>query len=493
MGRRTRHRHTTFGTRLRWIRGTREAERKLPERVRITIRRQQIESQKLISVLQLAVVLFFITLAAIQPEQPGAARDVQGEDLVPLVLGGYDPEEDDVEAGDEDGEDLVPLVLGGYVLFTLSRLYLAWRERLYPWFQYLSIVVDMGLLFCLIWSFHIEYGQPPSFYLKAPTMIYVFIFIGLRVLTFRARYVVAAGVAAAAGWAALSAYAVAASGGRRMVTRDYVEYMTSNSILIGAEADKIIAILVVTAILATAMARARRLVVRSAAEGEAARDLARFFSPEVANRITAAERAVEAGSGEARDAAILFCDIRGFTRFSHTVPPGEVIAMLTDYQHALVPAIQAHGGSIDKFLGDGIMATFGASHPSETAAADALRAVEAVLTAAAEWNARRGAEGRPRHRVNAAVAYGPIVFGAVGDADRLEYTVIGDPVNQAAKLEKANRTQGVHALTDRRTLEAARRQGYDSEPVEHRWGARLEGFDDPVDLVVLAPGSGSPP
>ena len=451
----------------RRIRSDAQAERRLPERVRAAIRRQEVESQRLISLLQLGVVLFFMLLAAIQPDQSASVRST----------GIVDP---------------VPLVLGGYAIFTLVRLYLSWRERLDPWFLYLSIVVDMALLLALIWSFHIEYGQPPSFYLKAPTMIYVFIFIGLRVLSFRARYVVAAGLAAAAGWATLAAYAVYASGGREMITRDYVEYMTSNSVLVGAEVDKIIAIGVVTVVLAVAMSRARRLVVRSAAEGEAARDLARFFSPEVARQITDADQVVEAGSGEARDAAIVFCDIRGFTRYAHSAAPGEVIAMLTEYQHALVPAIQAHGGAIDKFMGDGIMATFGAVRPSERAAADALRAVDAAMAAAADWNRRRAAAGRPVHRVNAAAAFGPIVFGAVGDGDRLEYTVIGDPVNQAAKLEKANRTQGVDALTDRLTHEAAVRQGYEAESVEHRSGSRLEGFDEPVDLVVLAPRSSSP-
>lgn len=455
------------GKRMRWLGLTDGDVGEFPERVHTEIRRQRAESQRLISLLQLGVVLFFISLAAIQPAQPGAGRD---PDIV----------------------DLVPIALGGYALFTLVRLYLSWRERLAPWLLYLSIVVDMALLFVLIWSFHVEYGQPPSFYLKAPTMIYVFIFIGLRVLTFEVRYVVAAGFAAAAGWAALSAYAILASGGWEMVTRDYVEYMTSNSILIGAEADRIIAILVVTVILAAAMNRAQRLVVRAATEGEAVRDLARFFAPEVAHQITASEQVVEAGSGEARDAAIVFCDIRGFTRFSQTVSPSEVIAMLAGYQQALVPAIQAHGGTIDKFMGDGIMATFGAVRPSATAAADALRGVEAVMQAAAGWSRRRAAEGRPVHRVNAAAAFGPIVFGAVGDGERLEYTVIGDPVNQAAKLEKANRSEGADALTDRGTFEAAVRQGYAAGSVEHRSGSRIEGFDEPVDLVVLAPRSSSP-
>ena len=456
-----------IGNWARRLRSDREAEQELPERVREAIRRQEVESQRLISLLQLGVVLLFMFLAAIQPDQPAALRS-------PAAV------------------DPVPIVLGGYALFTLVRLYLSWRESLVPWVLYLSIVLDMALLLALIWSFHLEYGQPPSFYLKAPTMIYVFIFIGLRVLSFRARYVVVAGVTAAIGWAALSAYAILASGGWEMITRDYVEYMTSNSVLIGAEADKIIAILVVTTLLAVAMNQARRLVVRSAAEGAAARDLARFFSPEVARQITAAEQVIEAGSGEARDAAVVFCDIRGFTRFAHTASPGEVIAMLTEYQQALVPFILGHGGTIDKFMGDGIMATFGAVRPSPTAAADALRAVDAVMEAAAAWNRNCAAEGRPVHRVNAAAAFGPIVFGAVGDVDRLEYTVIGDPVNQAAKLEKANRAEGVDALTDRGTFEAAVGQGYEAGSVEHRSDSRLEGFDEPVDLVVLAPRSSSP-
>ena len=230
-----------IGSWIRRLQSDREAEQNLPERVQAAIRRQEVESQRLISLLQLGVVLFFMFLAAIQPDQPAEIRN-------------------------PDTVDPVAIVLGGYALFTLVRLYLSWRERLVPWVLYLSIVLDMALLLALIWSFHIEYGQPPSFYLKAPTMIYVFIFIGLRVLTFRARYVLVSGLTAAAGWAALAAYAVYASGGREMVTRDYVEYMTSNSVLIGAEADKIIAILVVTVVLAVAMNQARRLVVRLAAD-----------------------------------------------------------------------------------------------------------------------------------------------------------------------------------------------------------------------------------
>ena len=90
--------------------------------------------------------------------------------------------------------------------------------------------------------------QPPTFYLKVPTLLYVFIFIALRALRFEARFVVMAGLVAAAGWSMLALYAMAGPDGMKMITRDYIHYMTSNSVLIGAEIDKVVSILTVTAI-----------------------------------------------------------------------------------------------------------------------------------------------------------------------------------------------------------------------------------------------------
>ena len=99
-----------------------------------------------------------------------------------------------------------------------------------------------------------------------PTLLYVFIFIALRALRFEARFEVFAGITAAAGWTILAIYAVYASGGMEMITRNYIYYMTSNSILIGTELGKIISILTVTAILAVAISRARSLLTRDVAE-----------------------------------------------------------------------------------------------------------------------------------------------------------------------------------------------------------------------------------
>ena len=145
------------------------------------------------------------------------------------------------------------------------------------------------------------------------------------------------------------------------------------------------------------------------------------------------------------------------------VPANDLIALLAQYQSRMVPVIQRHNGTIDKFLGDGIMATFGATSTSETYTADAIRAVDEVMAVADAWNAERAGEGKEPIRIGAAVATGRIVFGAVGDETRLEYTVIGDAVNVSAKLEKHTKVEKVRALATAEAYEEALAQDAKSE------------------------------
>ena len=431
----------------------------MPARAEAHIRRAQDESEILIGWVQLAGVAFFAAAYAI-------------------ALKTFDP--DAMFAP-------VPWALGFYFVFTLVRLALAYRRRLPNWMIAVSVVIDMTVLLVTICSFHLQYEQPPGLSLKAPTLLYIFILIALRTLRFEARYVVFAGAAAALGWLALLGYALARSPMPGVITRDYVHYITSTDILIGGEVDKILSIVVVTAVLAVAQARARRLLVRSATEQAAARDLSRFFAPEVAARITASEDGVRAGQGETREAAILTLDIRGFTALAHGLPADDVMALLAEYQSRMVPVVQRHGGSIDKFLGDGIMATFGAAMETPTYAADALRAAGALLAERDAWNTERAASGAPAIRMGVGIAVGPVVFGAVGDATRLEFTVIGDPVNLSAKLEKHTKVEAAPALCTAAALDLARAQGYaPAAAPEVRAGRRVEGLDEALDLVVLA-------
>ena len=117
----------------------------------------------------------------------------------------------------------------------------------------------------------------------------MFIFISLRALRFEALYLILAGAAAAIGWSGMVAYAVMWDDGGMMVTRDYIYYMTNNAILIGAEFDKIISILMVTIVLAVAIARARRTLEQAVADAAAAEDMSRFLAPEVVAQVTESE------------------------------------------------------------------------------------------------------------------------------------------------------------------------------------------------------------
>lgn len=434
--------------------------RALPARVRARIDDAQNRSEILIGWLQLGVVSVFGTLYALSPKTA-------------LDGAGFQP---------------AAVALGVYAVFTLLRLATAYRRRLPGWLVAVSAVADMALLLGMIWSFHLQYEQPPSFYLKIPTLLYVFIFISLRALRFEALYVILAGLAAAIGWSGMVAYAVLSDDGGMMVTQDYVYYMTNNAILIGAEFDKIISILMVTAVLALAIARARRTLEQAVADAAAAEDMSRFLAPEVVAKVTKAEARVAAGEGETREAAVLFLDIRDFTSMANALPPADVIALLTDYQARFTPILRQHNGAIDKFLGDGILASFGAASDSETYARDACAALEACMAEAAGWAAERGGVGLPAIKIIGAAASGRVVYGAVGDADRLEMTVIGDAVNLAAKLEKHTRAEGLPALVSADLFASAEAQGFMPTSAPRHLAARqVEGVSRPLDLVALSP------
>jgi len=217
-------------------------------------------------------------------------------------------------------------------------------------------------------------------------------------------------------------------------------------------------------------------------------DFARFFVPEVAEHLRQTETAPRTGQGVRREAAILSIDLRGFTRLARDLPPTELMALLGEYQSRFVPVIQRHGGKVDKYLGDGILASFGAINPNGTYAADLCRTVEELALAAEAWASERSRRGLPTPLVGMAGAAGDVVFGTVGHETRLEYTVIGEAVNLAAKLEKHTKREGVPVLLTRRTFDRAVAQGYRPQwPVEDKPGRAVDGIDDPVDLITFAP------
>jgi len=266
------------------------------------------------------------------------------------------------------------------------------------------------------------------------------------------------------------------------VTRDFVAYMTGSLVLVGAEVEKIVAMLLVTAVLTLAIVRGRRQLVLAASETTARGDLSRFFAPEVAARITESDELLKPGYGEVRRGAILISDIRDFTALAAQRPANEVMSLLVEYQRRVSRVVTDHGGSIDKFMGDGILATFGCARPSDVPAADALRALMALLDNSEPFVTGTG--GQPL-AFGFAVTTGDVLCGTVGEEERLEFTVIGDAVNRAAKLEKANKVLDTVALAEVAVLEAAEREGFAPHglPPYERFAVDLPGVPD-LDLVI---------
>ena len=422
----------------------------LPSRVREVIQRQQESSEILIGWVQLVIVATFAVLYFISPKPSDTTVNFAAE----------------------------PLFLGSYIAFTLLRLWLAYARRLPDWLLYVSVVMDMALLLALIWSIHIKYGQPPSFYLKVPTLLYLFIFIALRALRYEVRYVAVAGLTAALGWLLMVGYVVSIDPQDTMITRNYVEYMTSNSVLLGAEFDKVISILMVTAVLCVAIARARGLLVNSVVESTAAEDLSRFVPSTVAKQVKSSERRVGIGDGEVREATILFMDLQGFTSISESLTPKELITTLNEYFKVVSGPIDRHGGEINQFQGDAILATF---NVPEKLADHSTHAVQAALEIQNLLEGRLFGPDIPlvsRIGINTGV----VVGGLVGTDDRLGYTVHGDEVNLAARLEALNKEYGTRIIVSDRTRILA---GADTFAFEHLGSVHVRGRKAPVVVYSL--------
>ncbi len=341
----------------------------------------------------------------------------------------------------------VPWVLAAYLAFTLLRLTLAYLHRLPEWLRYASIVIDMALLLGMIWSFHLQYEQPPSFYLKAPTVLYIFIFIALRALNFEARKVVTAGFVAAIGWIVLVVYALTIDPRDSMITHDYVHYLTSNSILIGAEVDKVIAILIVTGVLGFAIKRNLTLLTYAVREGVSNEDLARFVPAEVAKLTKTSDEGVHLGLGEPREATILFLDIEGFTTLSERLEPQHLVRTLNLFYAAVGEPLTRHDGVIVQFQGDAILASFNAPRLNPDHAANAVRAALEIQALLKTRDFGDGLFLRARIGINTGV----VIHGLIGTPDRLGYTVIGDEVNVASRLEALNKDYGTSIIVSGET------------------------------------------
>lgn len=176
-----------------------------------------------------------------------------------------------------------------------------------------------------------------------------------------------------------------------------------------------------------------RLIDRMRREAVVLSNFQRYFAPDLARQIAGQEEEIKLG-GTKRRVVVLFSDIRGFTSISERMSPDEIATLLTDYFTEMVEVVFEHGGTLDKFMGDAMMALWGAPLAHADDPDRAVRAAMAMQRKLSRLNAQWREQGRPSLSIGIGINLGEVFAGNIGSVRRLEYTVIGDAVNTAARL-----------------------------------------------------------
>ena len=223
----------------------------------------------------------------------------------------------------------------------------------------------------------------------------------------------------------------------------------------GHNAVRLSLVALTTLVMAITVARGRRTLLEAVVAARRSANLSRYV-PSVLLPLLA-EADVEAlKHGRRQHAAILFADIRGFTALSESLDPRAIAEFLASFRGRATRAIEAHGGIVDKFVGDDVMGVFGVPIATPGDAANALDAGWALQAEIAAWNEKRRCAGRHPVSIGIGIHYGRVFAGVIEGGKRLEFTVIGDAVNTAHRIEELTKTTGWSLLVSTELLEAAK-------------------------------------
>lgn len=360
-------------------------------------------------------------------------------------------------------------------------------------------VFEVALLVTVVLApFTFPQDWPPQMQLRLVTVFYLFIYVAGAVLSYSPSLVVWTGALTAVAWG-VGHFVVLRLPGTVTVHGPLIDrrglspsgslalYLDPRFVSDTAWRTETVLLLVLTLVLAAAVARSRRLLRRQVADHLARANLARYFSPNVVDVLATAGPTGTAARQQR--VAVLFADVRGFTRISESMGAERTMAFVQGFHQRVTPVIFAHGGTLEKYIGDAVMATFGTPSSGPD---DATRALRCAVTLAAEihrWSAERAAGGEAPVEVGIGAHYGEAVVGSIGDGQRLDYLVIGDIVNVTSRLERLTRDMDAQIVVSDELVTRVRAEGAEAAGLLDRFTrhgeVRVAGRDQPVTVWTV--------
>jgi adenylate cyclase len=352
---------------------------------------------------------------------------------------------------------IIPFAIIGWAQLKVGKAGRSWPELF-------LMFCDLALLtFLAVVPNPLNANWPMAMQFRFNTFSYFFVFLATATLAYSWRTVVAMGFWTSGLWVIGVAwvylqpqtYAALAERVRAAVGSDVRMFEVINPTAVGipTRVQEIVVFLIVALTLALAVRRANALLISHAGIERERTNLARYFSPNVVEQLSQNDEPLK--QVRTQKVAVLFADIVGFTAFADGRSPMEVIGTLRQFHERMEREVFRHGGTLDKYLGDGLMATFGTPFTSERDAGNALRCAQAMIGSIGELNVDRKTRGEPPIRLSIGLHYGEVVLGDIG-LNRLEFAVIGTAVNAASRLETLTREYGCALVASDDLVQQAR-------------------------------------
>lgn len=329
------------------------------------------------------------------------------------------------------------------------------------------LLLDAGILTYILMvppSFYVE-GWTPQLNLRLPSFLYLGVFLVGMALSYSPALVIWTGIASIAAWSAGFLWIATLPDSVVSTSRDSFDsglsaesvisrFLDPRSVTLTILQYQIVFLVLVTIILTLTVWRSRRLVHRQVAAEAQRSALSRYFSPNIVRELSTSGGALDQPAMQ--PAAVLFADMVGFTAISERLAPDALVGLLREFHGRLARVVFAHDGTVDKYIGDAIMVHFGTPRPQTDDPVRALACAAEMIVEIGRWNAERERAGEAPIGIGIGVHYGEVLVGNIGDARRLEYTVLGDTVNVASRLERLTRETGASLVVSDDLVRAVR-------------------------------------